>query len=572
MLHMNQWPTRFPKVVGLDIETTGLDLTQDKILAIGISDGNHSAIIQDDFGRVVDLLENKDVVKVIHNALFDLQFIMFNYPCIPKNIWDSMLVEHVIFNGQKLGNGLEEVLARRMGVLLNKEVRETFIKHEGDITEEQALYLEEDVKYLPALRESQMKDVAERGLGKIVALENGAVIPTTQMKVTGSGFDLDLWGEVREQIGALLQQIEENMVLVLGLDFFVEVETAKGLTRYNVEDINHRSTKQVLSVVTKLGFKTTTTSADTFLEPNKDKHPYIALLLEHRMWTKMYTRKWKDFISPVTNRIHAGWKQIGTITGRFSCKEPPLQQVDRPAPDRPNIRKLFTARPNNLLLSADWSQQEPRLLSGISKDNKMMEAANEDDIYIAFAKQIWGVEINKKDPRRQLTKTGVLATSYGSQADGLHLKMGISLQECEDFQAAVKRAFPVAYAWGNSQTRVVKSRGYTMTAWGRRSYFPDIRRKKDWQIANDARNYPIQGSGADMLKLAMIKIYDIINKMKFNASFMLVVHDEVVLTVAEDQAQDLLVLVLKCMQEAGSEICPGVYFPAEGKVSTLWEH
>lgn len=572
MIYLNKWPTRFPKIVGLDIETTGLDPFQDEIIALGVSDGKNTVILTEDYERVVALLEDESTLKVIHNALFDLSFLLYRYPCRPRAVWDSMLVERVIFNGQQIGNALDEVLARRCHVLLDKTIREQFIDHNGPLTDEMLAYIEQDVLHLPELYAQQMQDVQERGLGRIVGLENGALLPTVQMYLTGVGFDLELWDQYRTQIEETLDVLRQQMLVDLGPEFAIEVERKKKGVPYvqtiPADEINFAAWQQLLPTLRKLGLKVQSTDRAT-LEKYAERHPFVQSLLDYKKWLKMSTWKWDEMISPVTGRIHPDWNQIGTITGRFSGN---LQQVPRPQPNRPNMRALFRPRPEHVIIAADFSQQEPRLLAGISQDRKMIDAANELDIYIAFARAIWNEEIDKKDPRRQLTKTGVLATMYGGQADGLAPKMNISVQECQTFQDAVRRTFPVAYQWGNRQLREVKARGYTLTMWGRRSYFPDLRTKKDWQIANDARNYPIQGSGADMLKLSMIKIRDIIERHKFDASFMIALHDEIVLTVRADQGEELLPLVLKAMEEAGHDICPDVFFPAEGKVGQLWDH
>ncbi|NLI34896.1 MAG: hypothetical protein GX416_00005, partial [Bacteroidales bacterium] len=511
-------------------------------------------------------------VKIIHNSQFDLSFLMYRFPCRPKNIWDSMLVERVIFNGQNLGNALDEVAARRLGVLLNKETRESFIGYEGELTEEQCQYLEQDVIHLPAIMESQKKDIAERGLGKIVSLENGVAVPIAEMNIAGIGFDLTLWDETQKQIEDVLGALNQQLLDLLGDEFFIEVERTKKGEKYTqkivLNDINLGSHAQLKVVLHKLGMKVQNTARPT-LERYSEKSEFVAQLLEYKRWLKMSTWHWDDMINPATHRIHPDWNQIGTITGRLSSN---IQQVPRPSPGRPNMRNLFRPKENHKFIIIDYGQQEPRILSFVSQDRKMIEAANEKDIYIAFARAIWNEEIEKKDPRRQLAKMGVLATTYGGSPDGLAPKLGITVDECFEFQQAVKRAFPTAYAWGNNQLRIAKSRGYVTSVLGRRAYFPDIRTKKDWQIANDARNYPIQMTGADLLKASTIRISNIIEEHKFDACVVLMYHDEVVLSVNKDHGEDLFVLATDAMQKVGSEMCPGVLFPVEGKLSDQWDH
>jgi DNA polymerase-1 len=205
----------------------------------------------------------------------------------------------------------------------------------------------------------------------------------------------------------------------------------------------------------------------------------------------------------------------------------------------------------------------------------MLKAAQEKDIYIAFAREIYKKEVTKKDPERQLTKTGVLATFYGSWYKNLAPKIGVTEEEAKDFQASVKKAYPVAATWGDSQFSQVKRCGFSRTLIGRRRYIPEIKEakgKRRSHFEKVCRNNPIQGTGADATKLALWKIYKLIDDGGYDAHIIMTIHDEIVVSVNKEQAEELYPKVIEAMETAASSVCPGVKFIAEGKISDVWEH
>ncbi len=601
MYKLNTLPIFPPSVVGLDIETTGLDRFQCHIRAIGLSDGYNTWILTENFERIVPILEDPNCIKIIHNADFDLTVICNKYKCKPSNIWDTLIVERLIWCGFQVDHKLDDVLARRLSVMLDKSVRETFIDYEGPLTNEQLNYLENDCKYLVPLYKEQNKEISEKGLGRVVALENHVILPVLDMTLTGVGFNLKLWeGESSDNIGMLQEikntvtRIEHDIIRCLGYEFYIEVEKKKTrsvkkvkesyivVEKINVEEINFGSPAQLLKVLNKLGIEVSTTGHE-MLEKLVDEHPFISLLLEYKKWNKMSSWNWTKFINPDTGRIHPSWKQSGPDTGRFACGDPNLQQVPRPSSEKdengnnkyPNMRTLFTGLPGHVLITADYSQQEPRILAGVSGDPAMLKAAQESDIYSAFAREIYKKEVGKKDPERQLTKTGVLATAYGSREKGLAPKLGVTVDETKEFQHKVHAAYPVAMSWGNSQVKIVKACGFSKTLTGRRRYFPEIKSVSNdqlWKYDNVCRNNPIQGTGADATKYALWKIYKLINEGNYDAHIIMTIHDEIVVSVRKDQAEELYPKVIEAMETAASTVCPGVKFIAEGKISEIWEH
>lgn len=577
-MNLNTLPL-FPTVLGLDIETDGLDRFSAQITAVGLSDGEDTWVLTEDYERLIPLLEDPSVLKVIHNADFDLTVLCFrmkvdhHIEVKPQNIYDTLLVERVLNNGLSISNKLEDVLARRLGVLVDKSLQESFTG--GGLSEDQLHYIENDCKHLIRLRDEQMKEVSLCGMEWVIDLENKDVLVTLDKTLTGIGIDLEQFEAIRAQIPAVLDQILFQIKDVLGEDFVIEVERTKKGEKYTeeipVSEIKWNAWQQLKPALHKVGVKVNNTQRGT-LEERQDQHPLIPLVLEYKTWFKMLGWHWDEFINPITGRIHPNWNQLGPITARFSCSDPNMQQIPRPDGIRPNFRSLFLPLPNHKLLVADWSQQEPRILAHVSQDEKMIAAANSSDIYSAFGKDVWGEEITKKDPRRQIMKIGVLASFYGVWYVNLASRMGLSEKEAEKLQKKIFNTYRKAKQWGDYQIKGVMQHGYTQSVMGRRIYFEDTSPRMQWRLKKESRNYPIQTTGADMAKLAEVKIYDIIQKKNYDAHFIIGLHDELVLSCHESQAQDCFADMKQAMMEAGSEICPSVQFPVEGVVSDKWEH
>jgi DNA polymerase I-like protein with 3'-5' exonuclease and polymerase domains len=578
---LNTLPIFPPQIVGLDIETTGLNRLGNEIRAIGISDGKSTWILTEHFERIVPLLEDKDTLKVIHNGNFDLTFLAFRLNCSPVSVWDSLLAERVLWNGYDLDHSLDDVLARRLGVLLDKGIRDSFIGYYGPLSDEQLKYLENDCIFLPRLYEEQRQDLYDKQLMRTIQLENATLLPVLDMTLTGVGFKADKWAETQLDIAKVLSDIEYRMRFEdLGPEFFIDVtRTHKGeeyIERRNCANIKWGSWQQLRPVLTKLIGKDPGSTAKATLEIYTEI-PFVSDLLEWKKWSKLHSWRWEDFINPITGRIHPDWKQLAADTGRFGCADPNLQQVPKPDPrpdsPYPNLRKLFMPLPGHVIIACDYSQQEPRLLAGISDDPLMIEAANEIDIYSAFARTIWHKEVTKKDPERQLAKIAVLAVEYGVYPKRLASQMGISLSEAEDLRNRILAAYPTATAWGNSQLQQVVQYGYSKTLIGRKRYFPEIRntpRDKLWKYATISRNNPVQGSGVDAIKLSMCKVHELLKS--YDAHLMMSIHDEIVVSANPDQAPELFPKIVDAMETAASEICPKVRFVAEGKISDIWEH
>jgi DNA polymerase-1 len=585
MIHINELPFCWTNVVGIDLETAyqvptkvnkkkvPIDRLGSVIRVVSVSDGTDVWILTQDFEPIKSLLEDQSVLKIFHNALFDLVVYCYQYPCEPTNIYDTLISERILYCGLDYDNELQAVISRRFGEYIDKSLQLSFDKT-SPITKEQIEYCAKDVIYLPQIKTQQDKESKERGLEKTIKLDNGVIPAFVDMTITGVGLDTVKLGEIRKEVQTYINNIKTQMYVCLGEDFHLDTQKGMPLPGFSsLCEINFNSPDQLTKVLQKLGIEVNTTKKSV-LSYYTGRHPIIKLLLEYKEWIQLNKIRWENFVNPCTNRIHPEWNILGADTGRTSAKNPPMQGVPRPTPDSPNFRQLFKALPGYLILTADYSQQEPRILAHISGDPKLIQAANESDVYLVLGKDIYNRVLTKKDEERQIIKTGVLAIFYGGKPKNLATKLGISLKKAEELESSIQQIYPIAYRWGNQQGNKLFQSSYCSTMIGRKRYYDlkNISKARRFVLSQEARNSPVQGTGADMTKLAMVKIHGIIVDRKLDAHLMLCAHDELVLSVNPDCAQEVKEMVEDEMIKAGEFICPSVKFLVESNLSDSWGH
>lgn len=571
---VSELPT-FTGPVGVDTETTysfggkHADPHRDRLLLIQVSDGTDAWILKPgDHKAAVSLLESP-VIKIIHNANFDLQFLIHNLGVkIPKkSIWDSLLMERLIHAGEhtEMGHGLDVVAARRLGVMLNKDTRDTFKNHDGiNFTEEQIRYAGEDVLCLPRIYEQQLADISRLQLGRVAGLENRITRAVAEMSLRGVGFDKELWSQYLPQTYGVMDSIEAEIAETLDMN---RQMTLFGGTRLTM---NLRSTPQLKELYEQIGMDADSTNknivADWLLKHPNFKHiDTVQRLMEWKQWAYISSGIYAKAVNPKTGRIHASWNQIEADTGRFSCSDPNLQNAPRPVKDRPNVRMLFIPHSGYKFLVADYSQQEPKIFAQLSGDPILRAACSEADAYVAMGERV------PSHPTRYKMKTGVLAAFYGAQAETLANRMGIPVAEAEVFQQDIQNTFPDAKRFSERLKNAARAHGLTRTLLGRIRYYPEVKEGRiSNHILNEMINSPIQGSGADMIKMAIDRIDDVIEERGYDAWPCLTIHDELVLEAAEDCAEEVYYQLVGCMETVGKELCPDVKILAEGCVADRW--
>lgn len=602
MLYLNK-PLPPRKILGCDIETSGLDPFTGHLLSVAFSDGTDVWVFLNNLHALEDaatVLCDPAVTKVFHNAKFDLKWLKHHLNVEVTPIFDTQLAEGVLTSGKGLSTrdddgeiitaslplDLLSVLSRRMGLVLNKATRNEFIDHPGfdvvPITTEQLDYIVDDVLYLPALREQQIDQASKEGAIAALRLEFEVVPACVDLELGGVRLDESLWEtqlvEFEEHIArydGVMRQIlskKTSIVPVPGRKNKQDI-----LRQIAVEDVNFNSPAQLIQVLGLLGYTTDTTavaSLEAALEEDilsEHASAFVRALLEHRKWIKRRGFDYQKYVNPVTGKVHPDFHQLGARTGRFSCSNPNLQQVPRPVKGEPNLRNVWIADTEDcVLIRSDYSQQEPRIMAQLSGDPAMIEACNKEDVYIEFAKYMYGRAVEKGSPERHHAKTFVLAVGYGAGVDKLHATTGIPREECETTRDIIKQSFPLMARFGSMMERRMQMYGYVETALGRRRYI-----RPGPGSFSQAVNTPVQGTGADMLKIALVHLH---HWLKEHQEFLhpetrvwSLVHDEIVVQCHLDDVALVQPKIKEIMEEAGAELCPDVKHIAESAYSYRWD-
>lgn len=585
MLHINKPLPKFEDIVGIDIETSGLDPYQDRLLSIQIYDGADVYILLDFYGfeGIKELLEDEDIIKIAHNAKFEHQWLLHHLKARGTNWYDTQLADRVILTDPTESVALDECLARYGIALLKKDTRKTFEDHPGfaikPVTNEQLAYMRDDVLYLIELHNQQTFYAAKYNLLRTVDLENSCVPAVSELEYNGICMDVDLWYQIVDQLNTILENSEKTAKSILS-NFVAKVPSKKNkqdiIREIPADEINLNSPAQLKIVLKdRFGIDTDTTNKD-FLQslvndyPDTEGAKFCEQILDRRFVVKQIGYAYHEYINPVTGRIHPDYWQLGARTGRFSCSNPNMQQVLRPSKDKPNVRHIFTAdTPDHVIIRVDWAQQEVRIMAQMCQDPDMIAACNKEDVYIEFGKHIFGFDIQKGSEERHISKTFVLAVGYGAGVQRLTEASGKDAQTCSNIKTMIQSKFPIMAEYGKNMYGFYQRYGYVQTAIGRRRYIDDR--------FTEAVNTPIQGTAADMFKMALVIVHKGLTELKKcgkiedSTRVWNLVHDEIEVHCHKDEVDFLLPLVKEWMEEAGRSICPDVLHIAEAEYGYRWD-
>jgi DNA polymerase-1 len=319
------------------------------------------------------------------------------------------------------------------------------------------------------------------------------------------------------------------------------------------------------------------TAADV-LEKIRDKQPVVELILEHRQLSKLkgtYVDALPALINPDTHRVHTSFNQTGSATGRFSSSNPNLQNIPIRTELGREIRRAFVAEEGCLLLAADYSQVELRVLAHISGDPAMLAAFSRgEDIHASTAAAIYGVPLREVTPaQRRVAKMTNFAISYGVTGYGLAERTGLTQEEAEAFIKSYFRTYPQIKEYIEDTRRLAREQGYVKTLLGRRRYFPQLgtRARVHYNVREAAYrmaiNAPIQGTAADILKVALRRLWHELQLRGLRSRLILQVHDELVLEVPENELEEVGPLVIETMEGAYALDAP---LKVDAKVGRNW--
>ena len=369
------------------------------------------------------------------------------------------------------------------------------------------------------------------------------------METTGVRLDTEALAETSKVLTERMKQKERNIYELAGHEFNIASPKQVGEVLFGEMKIVEKPKK------TKTGQYVT---SEEVLQQLRSKDPIVADILEHRGLKKLlgtYVDALPKLINPRTGHIHTSFNQAVTATGRLSSSDPNLQNIPVRGEDGKEIRKCFIPEPGELFFSADYSQIELRVMAHLSGDKNMIEAFREGyDIHAATAARIYKEKIEdvSRDQRTK-AKRANFGIIYGITVFGLAERLEISRDEAKQLIDGYFETFPDVHAYMEKAKELAREHGYAETFFHRRRYLPDIT-SHNATVRNfaerNAINAPIQGSAADIIKIAMVKIYDRFRKEGIRSRMILQVHDELNFSVVPEEKEKVERIVLEEMQNA----------------------
>lgn len=563
-------------VIALDTEATGFDPYQADLLLVQLATPDCIYLFDArvlDLTRLKGLLEDKAIVKIAQNAGFDYRMLKVKLGIETGPFFDTMLAERIRTAGYARENSLEAIARKYLGVQLQKEIRETFTNHKRAFTKRQLDYAAADVLVLFPIREAQKSALESEGLMEIAALEFRVVPVVAEMELKGIKVDVARWREIISEYEKKRDVVAEKLQGELRPHFR---HTQIDLFGNQVAVVNLNSPIQILEAFRKVGLDLPSTGEEILRRHN---HPLAQLLLEYRGYEKILTAFGENLIAkinPKTGRVHPDYMQIGADTGRFSCSNPNLQQI----PADSLFRQCFIAEKGCKLVVADYSQIELRIMAELSKDPVFTKAFKDGvDLHSLTASQMFGTPLRQVTKEKRFQAKSInFGLMYGRGVRSLAVQLEVSEEEA---QRLLKRYF-VAYrrvkVWLDRAGREAVKRGYSTTVMGRKRYYRDLDSEDpgyERQVAyveRQGKNMPIQGTSADMMKLAMIYVYEKMRARGLEAAPVHTVHDEFVIEVKEEQAGEIARILKDEMERAGREMLKEVPVKVDVAISDFWEH
>jgi DNA polymerase-1 len=382
---------------------------------------------------------------------------------------------------------------------------------------------------IAALRKALMPKLAENGLEPLFSdIELPVARILGEMEETGIAVDGAALKAISAELGAKLQRMEENCYLLAGRQFNLNSPIQLRQVLFDDLKLSAKGLKK-----TKSGFST---DADT-LEKLAAVHPLPRELLQYRAIAKLkstYSDALPQLIDRATGRLHTSFHQALTATGRLSSTEPNLQNIPTRTEEGRRIRRAFVAAPGCLMLSADYSQIELRVLAHLSGDPILIDAfRRSEDIHARTAAEVLGRKPEEVDAEaRRLAKVINFGIIYGMGPQRLAGELGISLKEASEYIKRYFERLPGVHTYLEKSLAEARERGWVATMYGRRRYLPELNSPQGGARAQAERiaiNTPLQGTAADLIKLAMIRLDAAIKRQKWKARMLLQVHDELLL-------------------------------------------
>ena len=547
------------KAVSMDTETTGTEALDARLvgMSFAVEEGEawYVPVVQDE--SIVEefrpFYECPDILKVGQNIKYDLQ-VLRNYGIrLAGPMADTMIAHYLLHPEMRHGmDYLAEAYLRYRTIPITELIGSgKQQKSMADLSpEEIRVYACEDADitlrlhhlFLPQLKEQNLLPLFED-------LEMPLVAVLAEMERNGVCLDTAALHETSGKFTRLMEDLEKEIHALAGMEFNIASPKQVGEVLFDRLQITSKPKK------TKTGQYVT---SEDVLESLRSKHPIVEKILEHRGVKKLlgtYVDALPLLINPRTRHIHTNFNQTITTTGRLSSSNPNLQNIPVRDAMGKEVRKAFVSCPGELFFSADYSQIELRIMAHLSQDTNLIDAFMQGhDIHTATAAKIFKKELSEvtADERRK-AKTANFGIIYGISAFGLAERMGVSRTEAKQLIDEYFITYPGVKAYMDRSIAMAREEGFTTTLWQRRCYLPDINSHNATvrgYAERNAINAPIQGTAADIIKVAMVRIHKRMQAEGVQSRMILQVHDELNFSVPPHEKETIQRIVIEEMQAA----------------------
>lgn len=578
------------KAISFDTETTstnqmladlvGISLSVEENKGYYIPVGHNPSFgpqlpLQDVLDALRGPLTDPRIPKVGHNLKYDFVVLARRGLRVYPLTFDTMIAEW-LSNPISRNLGLKNLAWVRLDIKMT-QIEELIGKGKDQITMDQvpiqqaAPYAAADAAVSLRLVSGLQADLDACNATRLMEqIEAPLITVLADIEMTGISLDKEYLGQMSNEMAQRMGELEQQVYQIAGEPF--NLNSTQQLSKVLFERLRlsppGRSRKTVSGHYS--------TSAD-ILEALRGEHPIVDLILEYRELSKLkstYLDALPLEINPSTNRVHTSYSQTGAVTGRLASSDPNLQNIPIRSELGRRVRRGFIARPGYQLLSVDYSQVELRLAAHMSGDPAMIAAFEAgQDIHAATAAAILGIPLQQvsKEQRRD-AKAINFGLIYGMSPFGLTRTTSLTLAEAEDFVAAYFKQFPGVKRYLDNMRLKATEQGYVETLLGRRRYFPGLKDQRNYNTRNreerEAINAPIQGTAADIMKLAMLHVPGALSQAGLSGKMLLQVHDELVLECPQDEIKQTASVVIDVMENAYKLVIP---LRADARSGSNWD-
>ncbi len=580
---------RAAKLISFDTETTSTDQMRAELVGVSLAvEEGHAYYIpvghRPELGAQLPLetvgealrgpMTDPAIQKIGHNLKYDFVMLARNGLRVRPLTFDSMVAEW-LSNPISRNLGLKNLAWVRLDRIMT-QIEELIGKGKDQRTmaevpiPQAAAYAANDAEVVLRLRPGLLADLEDCGAVPLLDEIEMPLVPVlADMEMAGVVLDSAILAQMSAEVGARMADLESKVYNAAG------------------EPFNLNSTQQLSAALfdrlklappdrtrrTASGYYST--SAEV-LDALRGRHPVVDWVLEYRELSKLqstYLDALPQQVNPVTGRVHTSYNQAGAVTGRIASSDPNLQNIPIRSELGAQVRKAFISSPGKFLLSVDYSQVELRIVAHMANDQAMVAAFRADqDIHATTAAAIYGVPLHAVSKEQRRRAKGInFGLIYGISAFGLTRYTDLTLAESENFMETYFKQFPGVKEFLDSVRRKATEQGYVETLLGRRRYFPGLKDQRNVNTRNreerEAINAPVQGTAADIMKIAMVRVPPALEQAGLSGRMLLQVHDELVLECPQEEISAMAAVVKAVMENAYSLIVP---LRTEARIGPNW--